>query len=38
VAEGYAHATAMIEKNGVPLTGVWTDGPAVALAHHIAVA
>ena len=38
VAEGYAHATAMIEKNGVPLTGVWTEGPAVALAHHIAVA
>ncbi|HVU21078.1 MAG TPA: patatin-like phospholipase family protein [Rhizomicrobium sp.] len=38
VAEGYAHAAAMIEKNGVPLTGVWTEGPAVALAHHIAVA
>src|ERR1700744_2399310 len=34
IAEGYAHAQAMIEKNGVPLTGVWTDGPAVDLAHH----
>jgi NTE family protein len=34
VAEGYAHATAMIEKNGVPLTGVWSEGPAVDLAHH----
>jgi NTE family protein len=34
VAEGYAHAQAMIEKNGVPLTGVWTDGPAVDLLHH----
>ncbi len=34
VAEGYAHAQAMIEKNGVPLTGVWSDGPAVDLLHH----
>ena len=34
VAEGYAHAAAMIEKNGVPLTGVWSEGPAVDLAHH----
>jgi len=24
----------MIEKNGLPLTDVWTEGPAVALAHH----
>jgi NTE family protein len=34
VAEGYAHAQAMIEKKGVPLTGVWSEGPAVDLAHH----
>jgi NTE family protein len=36
IAEGYEHAQSMIEKNGVPLTDVWTDGPAVALAHHAA--
>ena len=24
----------MIEKNGVPLTDVWTDGPAVPVSHH----
>jgi NTE family protein len=34
VAEGYAHAQAMIEKKGVPLTGVWSEGPAVDLTHH----
>jgi NTE family protein len=38
VAEGYAHAQAMIEKNGVPLSGVWADGPAVDLVHHVAAA
>jgi len=38
IAEGYEHAQAMIEKNGVPLTDVWTDGPAVALHQHDAVA
>ena len=31
IAEGYEHALMMIEKNGLPLTDVWTDGPAVAL-------
>jgi NTE family protein len=35
VAEGYAHAVAKIEKNGVPLTDVWTEGPAVAVPHPI---
>jgi NTE family protein len=35
VAEGYQHAIEMIEKKGVPLTDVWTDGPAVALPHHM---
>jgi len=34
VAEGYAHAMTMIEKHGVPLTEVWTEGPAVAVPHH----
>jgi NTE family protein len=34
IAEGYAHAQAMIEKNGIPLTDVWSEGPAVALPHH----
>ena len=38
IAEGYAHAQTMIEKNGVPLTDVWTEGPAVAIRHHEAVA
>ncbi len=38
IAEGYEHAQAMIEKNGVPLTEVWTEGPAVAIQHHEAVA
>jgi NTE family protein len=31
VAEGYAHAMMMIEKHGVPLTEIWTEGPAVAI-------
>lgn len=31
IAEGYAHAAQMIEKHGVPLTGVWSDGPAVTM-------
>jgi NTE family protein len=38
VAEGYEHAMQRIEKNGLPLTQVWTDGPAVALQAHEAVA
>ena len=38
IAEGYEHAQAMIEKNGVPLTDVWSEGPAVALHQHEAVA
>jgi hypothetical protein len=28
----------MIEKNGVPLTDVWAEGPAVAIQHQEAVA
>jgi NTE family protein len=31
VAEGYAHASVLIEKRGVPLTDVWNEGPAIAL-------
>jgi NTE family protein len=31
IAEGYEHALMMIEKNGLPLTDVWTEGPAVAI-------
>jgi NTE family protein len=38
IAEGYEHAQAMIEKNGVPLTEVWSEGPAVALHQHEAMA
>jgi NTE family protein len=35
VSEGYAHAVDVIEKKGVPLTEVWTEGPAVAIPHHL---
>jgi NTE family protein len=38
VAEGYAHANTVIEKHGVPLTEIWTEGPAVAIPHHEKVA
>ena len=31
VAEGYEHAARMIDKNGIPLTSLWCDGPAVAV-------
>ena len=34
IAQGYAHAQVMIEKNGVPLTEAWSDGPAVAAPHR----
>ena len=34
IAEGYAHAQIAIEKNGIPLTDVWSEGPAVAMPHH----
>jgi hypothetical protein len=34
VQEGYEHALQMIEKHGVPLTDVWSDGPAVAIPHR----
>jgi NTE family protein len=37
IAEGYAHATAMIEQHGIPLTDVWSEGPAVAIPHKEAV-
>ncbi len=33
IEEGYAHAAAMIEKKGVPLTEYWSEGPAVARPH-----
>jgi NTE family protein len=38
VAEGYEHAIGVIEKNGVPLTDVWAEGPAVMLPHKEALA
>ncbi len=38
IAEGYAHATMMIEQHGVPLTEIWTDGPAVAIPQKETVA
>jgi NTE family protein len=37
VEEGYAHAIATIEQKGVPLTDVWTEGPAVAIPKKKAV-
>ena len=38
IAEGYENALATIDKNGLPLTEVWTEGPAVALHRRGAVA
>jgi NTE family protein len=37
VAEGYAHARTLIEQHGVPLSDVWTEGPAVAIPQKEAV-
>jgi NTE family protein len=37
IEEGYAHAIATIEQKGVPLTDVWTEGPAVAIPQKKAV-
>ncbi|HEY5347083.1 MAG TPA: patatin-like phospholipase family protein, partial [Rhizomicrobium sp.] len=34
IAEGYDNARATIEKNGVPLTDVWSDGPAISVTRH----
>ncbi len=31
IREGYETAVAFIEKNGVPLTHIWSDGPAMAV-------
>jgi NTE family protein len=31
IAEGYAHARVRIDQHGVPLSDVWTEGPAVAI-------
>ncbi|HSZ73428.1 MAG TPA: patatin-like phospholipase family protein [Rhizomicrobium sp.] len=31
IAEGYANAQETIEKKGLPLTSLWTEGPAVAM-------
>ncbi len=31
IEEGYAHAAHVIEKHGIPLTSIWSDGPAVAM-------
>ncbi|HEY1614272.1 MAG TPA: patatin-like phospholipase family protein [Rhizomicrobium sp.] len=33
IEEGYEHACAMIAQHGVPLSDVWTEGPAVAVPH-----
>jgi NTE family protein len=35
VAEGYEHALRVIEQHGVPLTEVWSEGPAVSIEHHV---
>ena len=34
IKEGYDHTLLMIEKHGIPLTDVWSEGPAVAIAHR----
>ena len=38
IAEGYAHARLVIEKKGVPLTSMWSEGPAVAVPRGPSVA
>src|ERR1700678_831910 len=38
IKEGYETACAAIEKNGVPLTNVWSDGPALAAPKILASA
>ncbi|HEY6578215.1 MAG TPA: patatin-like phospholipase family protein [Rhizomicrobium sp.] len=36
IAEGYAHARARIDQHGVPLSDLWTEGPAVAIPQNVA--
>ena len=38
VAEGYQHALRVIDQHGVPLTEVWSEGPAVAIEHRATAA
>jgi NTE family protein len=38
IAEGYEHALRMIGQHGVPLTEVWSEGPAVSIEHHVSAA
>jgi NTE family protein len=35
IAEGYEHALRRIEQHGVPLTEVWSEGPAVSIEHQV---
>ncbi|HTT85538.1 MAG TPA: patatin-like phospholipase family protein [Rhizomicrobium sp.] len=35
IAEGYAHARTRIDQHGVPLSDLWTEGPAVAIPQKI---
>jgi NTE family protein len=35
IKEGYEAASTFIEKHGVPLTDVWSDGPALAIHNRI---
>ena len=37
IAEGYANEQETIENKGVPLTSLWTEGPAVAVPHKAGV-
>jgi NTE family protein len=36
IAEGYAHARLRIEQHGIPLSDVWSDGPAVSMPQRAA--
>ena len=38
IAEGYAHASMMIEKKGVPLTNISAEGPVIAIGPTAATA
>ena len=35
IQEGYESARATIEKNGVPLTSIWSEGPALAIPKRV---
>ncbi len=37
IAEGYEHALARMQEKGIPLSDLWTEGPAVGVVQPIAI-